>query len=177
MRKIISDSLREWVRRPGPVAVRAFEGVRDIPFAVIPEFYSLEKGPSAMLEERRGFCVPKHYLLGMIYEKMDMKVRYFVYPFRWHDLHLPHGLKERSAALPVTFHLACKVLIGSKWVLVDATWDPPLGKAGFPVNLEWDGESDTINAVKPLGEHICDTAASAETLIHQKIADYNLPER
>jgi hypothetical protein len=35
-------------------------------------------------------------------------------------------------------------------VLVDATWDPPLAKAGFPVNMDWDGYSDTECAVKPL---------------------------
>lgn len=34
--------------------------------------------------------------------------------------------------------------------MVDATWDLPLEKAGFPVNLHWDGISDTLPAVTPL---------------------------
>lgn len=130
-----------------------------------------------MLEEKRGFCIPKHYLLGMIYEKMGMKVRYPVYNFKWHDLHLPHGLKERASALPVTFHLACKIFVEKKWVLVDATWDALLEKAGFPVNMGWDGRTDTLNAVKPLAEHSCDTALAAEALIHERVSSYSLPEK
>jgi hypothetical protein len=42
------------------------------------------------------------------------------------------------------------VQIGCRWVLVDATWDSPLKKAGFPVNEHWDGISDTMCAVLPL---------------------------
>jgi hypothetical protein len=177
MHNIISDSVREWSRRPGLPAVNVFEGVRDIPFAVIPEQYSLEKGPASMLVEKRGFCVPKHYLLGMIFEKIGMRVRYPVYDFKWHDLHLPHGLKERAFALPVTFHLACKIFVGEQWVLVDATWDALLEKAGFPVNLGWDGGTDTLNAVKPLAECSCDTALAAGALIHEKVVSYSLPEK
>jgi hypothetical protein len=33
---------------------------------------------------------------------------------------------------------------------VDATWDSPLKKAGFPVNDHWDGYSEMKRAVKPL---------------------------
>ena len=33
---------------------------------------------------------------------------------------------------------------------MDATWDLPLLKAGFPVNGSWDGYSETKCAVKPL---------------------------
>ncbi len=37
--------------------------------------------------------------------------------------------------------------------MVDATWDRGLKKDGLPVVLEWDGESSTPLAVKPLETH------------------------
>ena len=59
--------------------------------------------------------------------------------------------------LPPGNHLAVKALIDGRWVLVDATWDLPLKKAGFPVNEVWDGVSDTKNAVTPISELLNDT--------------------
>lgn len=177
MRKIILEKFREWSAQSGTPAVNIFKGVRDIPFAVNTAFYGPEEGPAAILKDNRGFCVPKHYLLGMMFEKMGMDVKYFIYTFRWHDLHLPHGLKERSASLPETFHLACKAHIEKKWLLVDATWDTPLSKAGFPVNLEWDGRTDTLNAVKPISEHVCPTAVESEAFLKKKMSVYHLPEK
>jgi hypothetical protein len=56
--------------------------------------------------------------------------------------------------LPVAYHLACRVQLGCRWILVDATWDPPLAKAGFPVNDYWDGCAETRCAVKPLTFHV-----------------------
>lgn len=40
--------------------------------------------------------------------------------------------------------------MGCRWVLVDATWDCPLGRAGFTVNDHWDGYLEMKCAVKPL---------------------------
>jgi hypothetical protein len=51
--------------------------------------------------------------------------------------------------MPMGYHLACKAYINEKWVLVDATWDLPLKRLGFPLNESWDGVSNTLNAVKP----------------------------
>jgi hypothetical protein len=56
--------------------------------------------------------------------------------------------------MPNGYHLACKAYINGGWILVDATWDLPLKKLGFPVNESWDGVSDTLNAVKPEQEII-----------------------
>jgi len=40
---------------------------------------------------------------------------------------------------------------------VDATYDLPLAKAGFPVTENWDGVSSTKNAVNPIEEVLHDT--------------------
>ena len=54
--------------------------------------------------------------------------------------------------MPLSYHLACKVNIDDKLILVDATIDPALEKVGLPVNKEWDGVKDTSLAVTPCGE-------------------------
>jgi hypothetical protein len=37
-------------------------------------------------------------------------------------------------------------------VLVDATLDLPLQKACWPVNIDWDGRSDTVLPMTPCGQ-------------------------
>ena len=60
---------------------------------------------------------------------------------------LPNS-ENYAARLPIAHHLACRVQIGCRWVLVDATWDRPLAKGGFPINDHWDGYSEMKWAVK-----------------------------
>ena len=177
MKEIFLSKFSEWTRRPGEAVVNIFEGIRDIPYAVVPSLYGLEEGPAGMLNENRGFCVPKHYLFGVMCGRLGIKVKYCVYPFRWSDAVLPERLKEQAGGLPVTMHLACKAMTGGKWVLVDATWDAPLKKAGIPVNLGWDGFSDTANAVTPIAEHVCGTSQEAEAFIKEKNLSYGIPEK
>jgi hypothetical protein len=146
----------EWVKNKGPREARisVFEHIRDIPYAIIPELRDPHLGPAGILELNKGSCQPKHYLLGLFFEKLSLPVKYMTYPFRWDDQHIeyPDDLKKIVKGLPVSYHLACKSYIDKRWVLVDATWDPQLKKAGFPVNEKWDGINDTVNAVIPIEE-------------------------
>ena len=83
---------------------------------------------------------------------MGLNVVFATIAFLWsdRDLQYPPKLRALAARLPVAHHIACRVQIGGRWVLVDATWDPPLKKGGFPINENWDGYSETRCAVKPL---------------------------
>jgi hypothetical protein len=87
-----------------------------------------------------------------MYRRLGVDVVYATFPFLWNDpdLRYPPELRQLATVLPVAHHLACRVRIKDRWVLVDATWDLPLKRAGFPVNEHWDGQSDTLCAVKPL---------------------------
>jgi hypothetical protein len=100
----------------------------------------------------KGSCGPKHYLLAEMFRKLNVSVVYATIAFSWddQDFHYPPDLRKQAISLPITHHLACRVQIGCRWILVDATWDSPLAKAGFPVNDHWDGYSETRCAVKPL---------------------------
>jgi hypothetical protein len=108
--------------------------------------------PEQLLNLGRGYCGPKHFLLAAMYGKLGLDVVYATFPFLWNDpdIWFPQRLRECANQLPIAHHLACRVRINNRWVLVDATWDRPLAKAGFPVNERWDGIADMKCAVKPL---------------------------
>lgn len=155
MSNAIDEKFTEWTRGKRAVESRisVFEKIRDIPYAVIP-------GINSVLQYRRiltvgkGSCTPKHFLLRDMYEKLGLPVLYVVYPFRWSELEVdyPAHLREVAEAMPVSHHLACKVEIGRRLVLVDATVDGPLKRLGLPVNENWDGFSNMVLPVAPVGE-------------------------
>ncbi|MEW6034555.1 MAG: hypothetical protein AB1603_06850 [Chloroflexota bacterium] len=155
MTAIVEERLREWVRgRDARVArVSIFEGIRDIPYAVVLELVDWQQY-AEVLRLNRGSCAPKHFLLCDMYQRLGMMVLYAVYPFRWDEVGIdyPPGVRSLARALPLSYHLACRVEIQGRLVLVDATLDPALERLGLPVNKGWDGVSDTLLAVTPCGE-------------------------
>lgn len=158
---IIDKIFDKWTAGLGPkeAKIAVFNRVRDIPYAIIPELRSPEAGPSGILEKNRGSCQPKHWLLAILFKKLNIPVKYATYPFRWKDcgIKFPPQIGKIIKDPPVSYHLAVKALIEGRWILVDATYDPGLAKAGFPVNENWDGVSSVKNAVNPIEEIIHDT--------------------
>jgi hypothetical protein len=156
MSDIVESAFHEWTAGRDPLAARIslFEHVRDIPYAVIPHIRNYESGPAELLRGMCGSCTPKHFLLGKLFERLGLDIKYATFPFSWDDpdIRYPDEIRELARALPTEYHLALKVLIEGQWRLVDATWDLPLKTAGFPVNESWDGMSDTLLAVKPIEE-------------------------
>jgi len=155
---IISQKFEEWTKNKGKIEARisVFEGIRNIPYAVIRELLDSERGPPAMLKLNRGSCQPKHFLLEQFYTKLGIPTLYVRYAFRWDEIEMdyPARLKELSRKMPLTYHLACKAIIDDRLVLVDATLDPPLETLGLPVNKDWDGFSDQWLPITPLDEEI-----------------------
>ena len=155
MAQIIEAKFRDWANGESATRarVRIYERIRDIPYAVIPELVSPERYWE-ILTLRKGSCTPKHFLLRDMYERLGMLVLYVVYPFNWIELEVdyPPSLRKLAEGLPLSHHLACKVDIDGKLVLVDATLDLSLAKLGLPVNKTWDGVSDTLLPLKPCGE-------------------------
>jgi hypothetical protein len=151
---LAKDRFAEWTQgldtRKSMISI--FSHIRDIPYSL-----GVPANDSKILQEQiliagKGSCAAKHYLLAEMFRNLNLAVVYATFPFLWDDpdLHYPPQLRKLAAALPVTHHLACRIQIGCSWILVDATWDLPLAKAGFPVNEHWDGYSETKCAVKPL---------------------------
>jgi len=129
-----------------------FTHIRDIPYSLVVPVNHAQTPQEQMLVSGKGSCAAKHYLLAEMFRNLNLTVVYATFPFLWNDpdLNYPPQLRNLAATLPVAHHLACRVRIGSHWILVDATWDLPLARAGFPVNEHWDGFSETKCAVKPL---------------------------
>jgi transglutaminase-like putative cysteine protease len=156
--RIIVQKQNQWTkglrRKKSKIAI--FEHVRDIPYAIVTGLGDPVQGPARMLVQNRGYCEPKHIVMFMMYQKLGIPVKYVSYPFRWsaQDIDYPRKLMKQADEMPMGYHLACKANINGGWILVDATWDLPLKKLGFPVNESWDGVSDTLNAVKPEQEII-----------------------
>jgi transglutaminase-like putative cysteine protease len=164
---------------PEKAAVRVFNFIRDIPYRIDPEQFDLDKGPEGMILSGRGSCFPKHYLLGSMLEKLGFTVKYSVYPFYWKDqiLPMPEEVTFRSGKIPVTYHLACRVVSGEGNFTIDATWNPALSRAGFIVNENWDVKSSTRLAVETKEEIKVESASSAAKLVQERFDLYTLGER
>ena len=155
---IVDEKFKEWTKDLTPLQARinVFNHIRDIPYAIVPEIMDYRGYPN-ILKTGKGSCSPKHFLLCEIYRRLGLQVLYVVYPHRWDKIAEIMGeysdrLKDMALALPVSRHMACKVEIDGKLVLLDATFDLPLQKAGFPVNANWDGISNMNLPVTPCGE-------------------------
>jgi hypothetical protein len=168
MSALVEEKFREWTAGLGGKdrMISIFRHIRDIPYSLTAPMTDPKTALEEILVVGQGCCGPKHYLLADMYQKLGLEVVYAIFPFLWNDpdLHYPPELRHLATGLPVAHHLACRVRINARWVLVDATWDQPLKQAGFPVNEHWDGWADTRCAVKPLGPPVrtafCRTAAN-----------------
>ena len=151
---IMESALREWTAGL-PLQeqlISIYYHIRDIPYALVSVPAHQDSGPGHLLITGRGSCGPKHHLLGAMFMELGIPVRYRTWPFLWNDpaLLYPPELRASAKRLDLSSHLACQAFLQGTWILVDATWDLPLEKAGFPVNHTWDGRSDTLLAVHPV---------------------------
>ncbi len=166
---VIGRKLREWTagQSPRQAMVTVFNKIRDIPYGILPELNSHTEY-LRILETNMGSCTPKHLLMGNMYLRLGLDVLYTVFPYRWAEFEelYPPELWKLAQLMAPAYHLACRVYLGGRYVLVDATVDPPLGKIGLPVNLDWDGRSDTLLPVLPTGE---------EEIYHSSEADLMPP--
>jgi len=112
-----------------------FERVRDIPFRIPTRF-----------GEQDFSCTGKCKILYDRLLGVNQLACYRVCSFLWDDLPLPDYLRRTPHDEECT-HVYMEVFLGDRCVRVDPTWDKKLGKV-FGIS-QWDGESDTVIAVKP----------------------------
>lgn len=177
MVKMVDDIFDEWVNglSTEEARIRIFNNIRDIPYAVIPELNDPNQYIK-ILELNKGSCTPKHFLLCHMYHRLGLQVLYCVYPFRWDEFEYlyPQELKRLARNMPVTNHLACKVEIEGKLILVDATLDPALSEVGLPVNTGWNGASDTLLPVVPCGEEQLYYPSEAYLMTYNQVDELSL---
>lgn len=130
--------------------IKLFERVRDIPYGTIGS-----TDPEDVLFQNRGTCGGKNGLLKGLYQAIHIPVRDILVLYNPLDLLTgksiePPPLLSQILTRTDTFlgvHNFLQVQVGEKWINVDTTWDAGIKKAGFPVNLDWDGKSDMQTAV------------------------------
>ncbi|MDI6883277.1 MAG: hypothetical protein QMC93_02260 [Patescibacteria group bacterium] len=115
----------------------------------IPYFCLKERDPDLLLKKNKGSCSEKHLFLGTEFKKLGVPVKYLLIRFDWNDLPIPKEIISKKENGPIGWHLALKIKPKQKWIYVDATWDPKLEKAGFPITKNWSGSTDTKFAVPP----------------------------
>jgi hypothetical protein len=155
---ILDETFNEWTKGRDPLQARIniFEKIRDIPYAVVPELIDYQRYVD-ILKLGRGSCSPKHFLMCEMFQRLGLLVLFVVYQYRRDEKpeilekYFPR-LREMVQAMPVSHHIACKVEINGRFVLVDATLDLPLQKAGLTVNVSWDGMNDALLPITPYGE-------------------------
>ncbi len=155
MLEMLDEKFAQWTKEKNPAQARVsiYEKVRDITYAVVPELNDTERYVE-ILTYGKGSCMPKHLLLGHMYEILGLLILYTVFPFRWDraEIDYPPHLRRLAEKLPPAYHLACRVDIDGELILVDATLDPALKKLSLPVNRTWDGVSNTLLPIIPTGE-------------------------
>ena len=119
--------------------IAVFEYVRDIAYGDIGA-----RNPLDVLQKRKGTCSGKHALLKLLLESLDYEVQSWFAKHNFGDFPIqewPEELQIFKGKQITDYHDFLKVKIGNQWVTIDAIFDIPLKKLGFPVQ-SWDGESD-----------------------------------
>lgn len=82
----------------------------------------------------------------------DVPCRYVTYPFYWQNQPFTYTPKLRPMleGLPAEYHVALQTCLDGPGCVVDATWDPALQRASFPVELDFDATRDSLLAVEPI---------------------------
>lgn len=171
---IVKAKFKEWTqgKTPREARIAIFNRIRDIPYAVIPELNDA-KNYTGILALNRGSCTPKHFLLCTMFQKLGLQVLYVIYQYHWSEFEelFPPELRKLARGMPHGYHLACKVDIDGRLVLVDATLDPALACVGLPVNQSWDGVSETILPVNPSSDEEVYAPTEANFMQVQQVND------
>lgn len=125
----------------------AYEFVRDIAYGNIGSRSAFD-----VLQARKGTCSGKHALLKMFFESLGYEVQSWFAEHDFSQLPIklwPQALADFRGKTITDFHDFLKVNISGEWITVDAVFDAPLVRLGFP-SLEWDGQRDMILPVRAL---------------------------
>lgn len=130
-------------------AERAFALVRDMPYR-----RASSRKPEVIVEEWRGTCSGKHYLLADIFREMGLESRVIMCTHRFtpeNTRHFPAELRELVAEGPVPdVHTYLRVKTAQGWMVVDATWPSSAGPLGMTVNREFTAGKDMTIACDPI---------------------------
>lgn len=130
----------------GQKIVKLFEIVRDIPYGDVQP-----RSPENCWKQKKGPCSTKNIVLYDLYKALGVPVQKWMCSFQYNQSRKFSNEMNYLLKKPVVvLHTFIKIKRNNKWVVVDATHDLGLEKAGIQVQKNWDGFSDTLLAVKPI---------------------------
>jgi hypothetical protein len=129
-----------------------FERIKKLPYATDAAHTAV-----GLAIAGRGDCLAKSEALVEGFRELGYPARRVRWLYELPDR--PPEVELVGTRLDV--HSAAEVRIGDRWVLVDATHDPSLARAGLTVAY-WDGWSDTVPAYEPLGDRWIEGQEDAE---------------
>jgi hypothetical protein len=123
---------------------RAFALVRDMPYR-----RASSRRPEAIIDEWRGTCSGKHYVLHGIFEELGLDSRLCLATHVFDEAgtrHFPPALRAEGVAAAVPdVHTFLRIRAPAGWTDVDATWPRAAGRLGLPVNEQFiPGQSMTL---------------------------------
>ena len=175
MPKATYKTFLEKLLRPGSTNVSdVYHAVRKIPYGSTGE-----RNPVKVIANNLGSCSGKHILLRDLLREVGREaevITMFTHFNRGIPSHpaMPAELRAMIAGREVCdFHHYVRFRMGECWHKLDATWHDALFSYGFPVNRDWNGESDTVLAATPIREYpaVEDLIAWKEQLITELTAE------
>ena len=162
--------LKERVRAGSTNVADIYHAVRKIPYGSTGE-----RDPVKVIANNLGSCSGKHILLRDLLREVGWEaeiITMFTHFNRGVPSHpaMPADLRAMIDGEDVCdFHHYVRVRIREGWHKLDATWHDALISYGFPVNRDWEGNSDTVLAATPIREYpaVEDLVAWKEQLLTQ----------
>ena len=149
----------------------AFALVRDMPYQ-----RASSREPKAIIEEWRGTCSGKHYLLDAIFRDLGMDSRVIMCTHRFtreNTGHFPVDLKSLVSREPVPdVHTYIRLKTEMGWMNVDATWPSSAGPLGMPVNRTFTKGKDMTIACDPVDSFVVPTGDDSQVFKEQLIAEF-----
>lgn len=167
----ILSSLQTEDLSPAETRVAIFELVRRVPYKLT----SWKGDRVSLFALGRGDCRHKAAAAEILLKSAGMQAQHRLVTFDWVDLPIP---RELLGLLTDTrsFHDTVFVDIDGKPTLYDATWDPPLYSAGFPVLDRWDGVSETLPITFGLSQVVDMAAIPKNSNLYEQFG-FRWPER
>lgn len=130
-----------------------FSLIRDMPY-----LRASSRQPKVVLEEWRGTCSGKHYLLKDLFQGLGMEARIVMCTHQFteeNSRHFPDTLRAHLVDGPVPdvhtyIRLRDRPQEAEEWTQVDATWPSSAANLGMRVNREYRPGVDMTLACEPI---------------------------
>ena len=152
-------------------AATAFALVRDMPYQ-----RASSRRPEAIINEWRGTCSGKHYVLDRVFRELGMDSRVFMCTHRFtqdNTGHFPPELRALVSAEPVPdVHTYIRLETSKGWMTVDATWPSSAEPLGMPVNRRFSAGPDMTVACDAIDTYEVPSGRDPQAFKEQLIEEF-----